>query len=248
MQQVAGQEVLVETELTLGDIVQWFVNNPEGTINQFLTEHAEAISTNALFDGRNRPHFQDSFAVGFDGEIIFEDWSGNRRGVQTSPQTNLVRAILRSDTPEGDPQVHDLIRLIWERSPDLINEAVLAEYGTFTMQRGALVQGGGSHNLPDYLLDLYLETSNVHLEIAQILAMGDSPKAGEILERWAPMVSDTSRQRLERMLEHWQIRNTIRQIKMQVFQDLVAGNMSPDDLLLPQPVWVWRDGRYVQAE
>jgi hypothetical protein len=35
---------------------------------------------------------------------------------------------------------------------------------------------------------------------------------------------------------------------MSVFEDLIAGRIIPDDLLLPQPSWVWKDGQYVQKD
>ena len=125
----------------------------------------------------------------------------------------------------------------------------------------------GSIYLPEYILDLYLsaeplETAGPNGEVNRIeswgnsswasnLALCESPKAGEILEQWINEMRETpgpSLRAIERCLEIWQTRNTLRQMKMEVFQDLVAGRMSPDDLLLPQSPWVWKDGEYVQAE
>ena len=62
------------------------------------------------------------------------------------------------------------------------------------------------------------------------------------------MASSVVKRRLSGSLETWRTRNVLRQTKMVVFEDLVGGRRIPDDLLFPSPLWVWREGHYVQEE
>jgi len=81
-----------------------------------------------------------------------------------------------------------------------------------------------------------------------MLAVCDLPKAGELLEKLFNEAGTARKPLVERSLETWRTRNALRQRKMEIFRDLVAGRMVPDDLLFPQPPWVWKDGQYVQEE
>jgi hypothetical protein len=221
LQQAAGEEVQIETELTLDDVLKWFAENPEGQISKFFEEHEENISVTEI-QQRSR-----------------EKWAGLGRC--------LVIALLRSDTPEGNPQIHDAIQQIVQHSGPIFQEAMVAGYVMATPGRMGTYESPGSNNLPDYILDMYKETSDVSESIASILALCDSPKAGEILERWSEMASPGTTPRIERFLETWKTHATLRQKKVEIFQALVTGKMSPDDLLFPSPAWVWRDGQYVQV-
>jgi hypothetical protein len=258
LQQTAGRGVLIETELTLDDLVNWFAENPEGNLHEFLEEQEENISvTDMSGTSRHRVTFS-SFDLFDDGmfmdEMTHEQWTGL--------PSSFVRALLWSDTPEGDPQVRELIRRMWkhESTLSIVESAIIAKYGAINLRRGDQhATNIGSVHLPEYILDLYLlpedaeeeETPRVRVgrnEMTLTLALCESPKAGEILERWLDVVGPAARPRIERSLEIWNTRNTLRQMRMEFFQDLVAGRIGPDDLLLPQPAWVWIDGEYVQGE
>jgi len=109
----------------------------------------------------------------------------------------------------------------------------------------------GPNDLPDYILDLFLPEEGgafPTVEWSSGLAECDSPKASEILERWSKEASVVAKPRIERSLEIWKTRSALRQKKMEFYREIIAGRMHPDDLLLPQPPWVWKDGQYVQAE
>jgi len=251
LQQAAGRRVLIETELTLDDVVKWFADNPEGSLQKFIEEQEENILVSNLSDGRrNRGVLSSSDSFDFDGGIVVSQRSDGQ--TDGGLPSLFVRALLRSDMPEGDPRVRELIRRIWKQNHEHVEMAVRNEYGAFNFQRqNAFATDVGSIYLPEYILDLYLSpewNKNISVDLAFILALCESPKAGEILEKWNDMVSAANRPRIERCFEIWRTRNAFRQMKMEIFQDLIAGRMVPDDLLFPQPAWVWKDGQYVQGE
>jgi hypothetical protein len=261
LQRAAGRHVQVETELTLDDVLEWFAEHPGGTLSQFLTEQDENITVSNMSE-RMRQNVRLS-GVDFDdgrmGGMLVTHGDGSHWEVLPSI---FVRALLQSDTPEGNPQTRELIRRIWAQNSFLVEHAIAAEYGMrdHRLRQNAFALDGGSIHLPEYILDLYLSpenadgaelsrTNNSWHALASIMALCESPKAGEILERWVEQApSGTVRQQTERNLEIWRTRNTLRQMRMEFFQDLIAGRMHPDDLLLPGPPWVWVDGQYVQAE
>jgi hypothetical protein len=283
---------LIETELTLDDVVNWFHENPKGGFHLFLKEQEENMTVSdmpeqsRLYQERTTV-FRGAYVVRYD-----EPWNKEKNPGWVGSW--IVLAVLRSDTPEGDPKVRELLRTLWLRDHGIVESAMNIEYGTIdldtALRRFAFTMEGSSMHLPDHLLDLYLDpdvapklpseapTEKIVLEdgtiasrpimriedfgLASTLAFCDSPKAGAILEKWVNgtneearpdpddqwinVANKDARPRLERCLALWQARNTLRQKKMEVFQDLVAGRMVPDDLLLPQPPWVWKEGKYVQ--
>jgi len=274
LQQVAGR-VSIETELTLEDLVEWFAENPEGNLYQFLEEQDENILVANVSDSRGT-YDLGSFSS-FSPSRFYEDgmyYVDPRNYQQWDGLPNLfVVTLFRMDTPEGEPQIRELIKRIWAdaKTSNLVERAIHAEYGMgVNPRRGEQVADLGSLHLPDYILDFLLTNESTLTEegasgsqvqvggsqvqvvsfdrtgLASILALCESSKAGEILEKW--LDEAPTKQRVERCLEVWRTREAIRQMKMEMFQDIVAGRMSPDDLLLPQPPWVWKDGQYVQAE
>ena len=281
LQQNASQGVLIETELTLEDVIHWFDENPEGDLFTFLKEQEENISASDMSERMQRRMMPGS---GFFGTEIFmgdvtnlEPWGG-------FPGL-FVLTLLRLDTPEGDPPIRELIRRMWmdTRTTHLVESVIASEYGSSPLRmdwRSAFAAHVGSTHVPEHFLDWYLSPEAVFerevvvsgrietvrhrrgmgIPMASTLALCESPKAGEILEQWVEEVRTaerpedaipggiTLRAQIERCLEIWQTRNALRQMKIEIFQDLVAGRIGPDDLLLPQPPWVWVDGEYVQRE
>jgi len=256
LQQAAGQRVLIETELTLDDVYNWFAENPDGRFPQFLEEQDEHILVSDMSD-RGRFGHIPGFAIidGMHGEMLVrQDSMDFGPSVAGGLPHWFTLALLRSDTPEGNPQIRELIKQIWIRDGFLVERALIQEYGINPQWNAHSLADIGSLHLPEYILDLYLSTEWEHplewrqhnTDMASLLALCESPKAGTILERWLGEASTTARPRIERSLEIWNTRNTLRQMRMEFFQDLVAGRIGPDDLLLPQPPWVWVDGEYVQ--
>jgi len=251
LQKAAGQNVLIETELTLDDVVKWFADNPEGTLQKFVEEQEDSIIVSNLSNGgRNRRVYASSVSD-VDDVMNVGNSMGDERWDGTMP-TLFVRTLLNCDSPEGDSRVRELIRRIWKIDPERIEQAIIDESNrTINVQRrNNFVAEVGSVYLPEYILDLYLSpewNKNINIDLASALAFCESPKAGTILEQWVGMVSAVNKPRVERSLEVWRTRSALRQKKMEVFQDLVSGRMVPDDLLLPQPPWVWKDGEYVQG-
>ena len=259
LQRVAGQRVLIETELTLDDVAKWFAEHPEGHLQQFLEEQDENISVSDMSDRMRHEHFP-SFSM-VDGEMIVSQMDFGQHGLHVAGALPnwVVLALLRSDTPEGDPQVRELIRRFFMNinTFSMVEQAIVTEFGAVDLRRIEHTANVGSIHLPEYILDLYLcpEWSEMiranwgdRSGVASTLALCESPKAGEILERWVSETSLATRPRVERCLEIWRTRYALRQMRMEFFQDLIAGRLGPDDLLLPQPPWVWIDGEYVQAE
>jgi len=279
LQEAAKQRVLIETELTFDDVFQWFDENPDGTLFQFLKEQEENISVTEQLPNRGYR----------DGTIAYPNTVSFTRGVNSQMIVGaqfyaeslglphyFVLALLRNDTSDGDPRVRKLIERLWNQSAIYMFEmAIETEYGTSglitgdNIFRNEFIVDAGSVYLPEYILDLYLSSEPEYRNIdgkdvmkfsmteslgtTSILALCESPKAEEILEKWLDKKwfheeDKEARPRIERCLEVWRIRNALRAKKMEFFQDLIAGRMVPDDLLLPQPSWVWKDGEYMQAE
>jgi len=291
LQQAAGRFALVETDLTLDDVVKWLDENPKESLHKFFEEQEENITVNQMENRRGEYVIHNSF---FGGNVIGRYGVDMLHGAPGSGSLVnwLVIALLRSDTSEGDPQIRELIRQIWTRDHLSVEQAILTEYGSVDLRRIEFATEINSIYVPDHLLDLYLSPELApklpfevpseravaedgtetfrprgrieNFGIAATLAFCESPRAGEILEKWLSGVNeapgpdsdakwvnetnDKARPRLERCLEIWQARNAMRQIKMEVFENLIAERMTPDDLLLPQPPWVWKDGEYVQID
>lgn len=243
LQQAAGQRALIETELTLDDVTKWFAEHPDQGVGRFLGEQEEAITVGEVFDWANRGNLSSYMTpvIGEDGVQQYAFWG-------ELPKC-FVLALLRSDTPEGDPKVRAVIKQLWDHSPADVELAIATEYGQVNPLRyGESYHDTGSANLPEYLLDLMeSQSSNARTpELATTLALCESPRVGKILEKWLESASATAKPRIERSLEIWRTRNTLRQKRMELFQNLVTGKTTPDELLLRQPPWTWKDGRYVQ--
>ena len=256
LQHAAGRQALIDTELTLADVFQWFAENPEGNVVQFLAELHEDMMVS---EGEPRDMmFLRSGLWNTPTAIGRVDDSESRWG--NLPQW-FVLALLRSDTAEGNPQIRDLIRHLWKHDRSTLEEVIVNEYGGLLrplQPRRETFETGIASNVPDYILDLYFHEGEVvpsgpqmmvsGFSFASVLATCDSPKAGLILEKWVAGSEGTAmRPQLERLLETYRARSALRQRKMEVFRDLAAGRVHPDDLLWQQSPWVWKDGEYVQG-
>jgi len=257
LQQAVGIRALIETELTLDDITKWFAENPKGTLFQFLGEQGDNISISGVLGDLRQSQFSTYMHSSLPASEMLEiiehinryDVSGQYSMWNELPKLFVI-ALLRSDTPEGDPQVRDLIRQIWKSSPPTVIEAIESE-NMMAVNLVGIVRGnaaGETISLPDYLFELFAdEDFAVNSGLAQILGLCDSPKAGEILERWSgESLPWEYRRQVVWALEVWRTRVALRQRRVEVFEEIVAGRMSPDELLIPQPAWVWSEEGYVQ--
>jgi len=112
LQKAAGQLTLVETELTLDDVAKWFADNPEGDLLKFLEEQEENILVIKDSGNRRRDYWD-----------LFPD---NQSESDKFPNI-FVRALVRSDTSEGDSQVRDLIRRLWKCNFQIVEQAIEEE-------------------------------------------------------------------------------------------------------------------------
>ena len=249
LQQAAGQRALIETELTLDDVVKWFAENPESDLVRFLGEQEDNITVSEVFGQANQDIYFNALSSSDFSTVTAGSGEMPRYVMWGELPKYFVIALLRSDTPEGNPQVRDLIRRIWSST---VEEAIAGEYGGANPFRPEeSFYDTGLVNLPDYILDLCKEKKYSHLGsdiLAPTLALCDSPKAGEILEMWTNEASPGAKPRVERCLKSWRTRSALRQKRMELFQDLVVGRIDPDDLLLQQPPWKWKGGQYIQGE
>jgi hypothetical protein len=235
LQEAAGMWTPVETALTLDDVTKWFADNPEGTLEKFLEEQEDAIFVDKT-ERRERYYY---------GGL----------SVSEQPDENFlphvfVRALLRSDTSEGNSQVRDLVKRLWKRNPQIVELAIQKEY-EITGYSSIDHYGTDINSLPEYIFDLLLLEEGgaaPKADWASGLSASVSPKAGELLEKWVKEAGAATKPRIERCLEIWQIRNALRQKRMEFYRDIVAGRKHPDELLLSQPSWIWQDGRYVPKD
>ncbi|MDR2705626.1 MAG: hypothetical protein LBC02_07600, partial [Planctomycetaceae bacterium] len=98
----------------------------------------------------------------------------------------------------------------------------------------------------DFILDIF-ETLNEYEDkttLATGLELCPSPRAEQILEKW----SQTKNPIFIRNLENWRKRQEIREQTKKLFHELVEEKILPDDLLVPQTPWIWKDGKYVQQK
>lgn len=263
LQQAAGQQALIETELTLDEVTKWFAEHPDQGLFRFLADHEESITVSGVFQHENLSFSTALLSTSMSSTstvntTVAVTWNDKDEVYQYAMWNELpscfVLALLRSDTPEGDPKIRATIRQIWKQDQDraYIEQAIEREYGTINPVHFA-ESDTGSVNLPDYIFDLCesVELKPIvpwHYPLVTTLALCDSARAGELLEKWHAEASESNKKQLERCLEIWRTRNELHRGKMKLFRDLVADRMKPDDLLLRQAPWVWKDGRYVQSQ
>ena len=255
LQQASGRSVLIETELTLDDMTNWFAENPEGNLYQFIGEQEENITVSGVANNVDSRYFAVAQLADINFDSLFVDRQGRtEQTVWHGLPRMFVIALLRSDTPEGNPQVRELIRQIWTRDSlgKMVVASAIADVNiSVSLRYSDFAYFMGTNNLPDYILDWLKEEMedemfSLDTLLAPILALCDSPKAEKILEQWLEKAAELSRSSITHCLEIWRTRHTLQQMKMEFFQDLLAGRMSPDDLFTTQPVWVWSEGTYVQ--
>jgi hypothetical protein len=86
---------------------------------------------------------------------------------------------------------------------------------------------------------------------AGLLARIDTEAAWKLLDQWAKKdpedgVRQAAQAQLKKRLQRQQEAEEKAKRGAQQFADLVSGKIRPDDLLPPQPAWVWDGKRYVE--
>lgn len=231
IQEAAGSNTLIDTDLTVEDMTRWFDEHPEGHFSTFLEDVEDRILIEEQFGNRNSQSM-----VSNSGEFSFQS---------TQPvfvPDCILKALLKTDTPES----RKLIQLIWKQNEPLVVRAIAIQYGCRKIDLGNeyYLQ---TIDLPEYLLDLMEGSGGPWIAdnlLTSGLALCELPKAGKLLEKWAESDNKTLRQQAQQALEVWRVRDKIRQGRMELFNDLVAEKIRPDDLLYPTPSWIWKDGRY----
>jgi hypothetical protein len=105
-----------------------------------------------------------------------------------------------------------------------------------------------SVELPDFILDLFETAEETEIFVlAERLASCSSPKAQHLLEKWTHTENKTLKSWVMRYLKFWKTNQTIREQKKELFRKLVEEKLTPDDLLLPQNPWVWKNDQYVEV-
>ncbi len=249
LQQVAGMRALIETELTLDDVTKWFADHPDAGLGHFLAGHEETLYVSEAFESTNGIAFMVNDVRMDDGSVVMENYSA-----WVDLPVCVVRALLRcdGDTPEGAPATRAAIKQICTTSQSIVEQAIQAEYGGVDLnwRRHADFSGASSIHLPEYLFDLIEKMPHFSdldgFPMAATLALCDSPRAGDTLEKWHENADRVTKPRTERFLETWRTRNLLHKKRMEFFHDLAVGRLGPDDLLTKQPSWTWKDGRYVQ--
>ncbi|MDR1268348.1 MAG: hypothetical protein LBK82_02375 [Planctomycetaceae bacterium] len=181
----------------------------------------------------------------------------------------LVSALLKTNTPE----TQKTIKQICNNFSDL--QIVLFVIGGESLQISddSYTNTNPYFNLidysdisiecPDFLFDVLEElksyevavneTSHISLRhelrtlASSILEYCPSPRAGQLLEKWSHTENEKLRQKFTASLKHWQKRKEIQEQKKELFHKLVEEKITPDDLLTPQPPWVWKENGYVQV-
>ncbi len=250
LQKNAGFVTLIETDLTLEEVTAWFAAHPKSGLKDFCDEHEDRLT--ASYDNSSGQSMVQG--IGAQGEA----W-----GADAGLWVGIIRTLLQSEQAENVSEtekanIRAVVKQLWNSDAGAhVIRAIQQEFGPSNLDSLLYLNSDyrlGAAKLPDYLLDLIEEAASLgteyggSLDLGSTLALCDSPRAGKILEMWLGTVSAAQKPRWERYVEIWQTRNTLRQKRLELFADLVSGQLSPDDLLLKQPAWHWKEGKYVQAE
>ncbi|GHT21946.1 hypothetical protein FACS189419_03710 [Planctomycetales bacterium] len=231
LQLCGGVEVTFETTLTLDDVNKWFAENPNKSSESFLIAMQKEGKLKIKTDNDHRKSYF---------------YTGGQAGDVTRLTKGLFDALLKWDTPESRKTVEAL----WENAAkgDQIGLLTAFQDKIQGQQTGAIAA-----ELPDWFLDL-LQTAeekgvagllfgrdeglNYHLED------GVSPKIGEMLTKWSKSENRRLAADAADALRNWNFHRELENNKKQWFADLIAGKITPDDLLPPEPKWTWTDSGY----
>jgi hypothetical protein len=270
LQQAAGFEMLIETQITADDVNHWFAKNPDGTLDKFFQafenefELSEGIITKESYGNRTKLidgiNVTENFDYKFGDVQTWYDMDGKFSGTDNLNRY-LVTALLQTDTPETQKTIKQLCNNhegLWFVLQVIAGESwqhltnLLATKSLY-LNRSYL---DISIDYPDYVFDALegLKFENMPLSsLSLVLSFCPSPKAEQLLKKWSQMEEEvkeeykTQKQNFANDLKFWRERKTIREQKKELFQKLVKEEITPNDLLPSPPPWIWTKDGYVQV-
>jgi hypothetical protein len=241
--------------MTVEDVIRWFTENPNGTVSEFC----KVFAGDVVFSTVNNPQ---------KGRVRHVVHSSEKSEIEMNEghlSTYLVGALWKINTPETQQIIKQLLNNTDNHNNILASfyREIDHEFVQFRMAKTGDVNDyltfrDISEELPDFIFDI-LEIKNTEnspqgimfikkeTTWSPILALCLSPRAGQILEKWANAEEDNKQKQIYlRDLEIWRKRKEIQEQNKELFHKLVEGKILPDDLLVPLAPWVWKDGQYVQ--
>ncbi len=102
--------------------------------------------------------------------------------------------------------------------------------------------------LPEYFVALFDEPTDpkVCVGLPSLLADVETPEAVALLKKWSSSSSSLLKRRATESLDILSARMKLKEDRRKLFADLVAGKITPDDLLLPTKPFVWDGEKYVR--
>jgi hypothetical protein len=247
LQQAAGHTISIETKKTVEEVNCWFAENPDGTLHQFFKIFAND------FELRDRINATKTLKTDTDNLVpIFSSdrhFVGNPSPMDDRLPQWLVTALLTTDTPETQKTIKQLCNNETDR--ELVLAAIISRFSSriesyhkieFSFEYLSYL----SINYPDYILDI-IETLNEKecVELVSGLVLCSFPRAEQILEKWSQTENEQLKQKITHCLKIRQQRKMIGERTKELFYELVEEKIQPDDLLVSQTPYVWKDGKYV---
>jgi hypothetical protein len=270
-----SSRTFIKTQKTVEDVIRWFTENPEGTLDKFLRA------------------FENDFELGYYNNSV--DYRGkNPLSITTSVEDiqvekqplhfyigqpiyiddfkrRLVTVLLKTNTPE----TQKIIKQLCNNPKDSLTVwlAIREAYPTnlydysFTDRDANLIPNSDlvvyseiSIDCPDYIFDvleklqsgvidddIYYEKGLTQGALSSFVVYCSSPRAGQLLEKWSQTEDKEQKQGFTENLKLWHKRKEIQEQKKELFHKLVEGKILPDELLTPQSPWVWKENGYVQV-
>jgi hypothetical protein len=105
-------------------------------------------------------------------------------------------------------------------------------------------------SLPNYFVSIFSELTEAQECIvpATILKYSESSEAVTLLERWQGSENVQLKQTAEKSLSMIKSRVYLHENRRRIFNDLVSGKMTPDDILPKPEAFVWEEEKYVVRE
>jgi len=234
-----GQSVvsdgLLTQKLTEASLLEWIERNPDRMIEDLLVEldpalldEAETLKPFVLEKviRRNKPEA---------GKIIRLLWkqSENRDEILKAVQEVSGSITVTTFDADGNPRERRV------RLPGTYTSLNLADGGFQSIKP--------KERLPEYFVALFdeLDDPRTCVPLPSLLSDVETPEALALLTRWSASDSSLLARRASESLEHLSLRMKLKDDRRRLFNDLVAGKITPDDLLLPTKPLVWDGERYV---
>jgi hypothetical protein len=251
LQGASGLEIEIEMKKNLEKVNRWFAENPDGTLHQFSRTFADDFELrNKLNTQKNykayytTPTKNPTHVIPLEGNFV-----ENISPTEDRLPQDLVTTLLQRNTPETQKTIKQLCNNEVDRG--IVLAAIISKYSPVRLDYRTFFSSEylfyASINYPDYILDIF-ETLNEEerAELIPGLALCPSPRVEQILEKWSQTDDEMLKQKITHSLKIRQQRKMIREQSKKLFHELIEEKIQPDDLLVPQTLWVWKDGKYEQ--